>query len=97
MKLVAISQNGTRLKDFVDVAFMSIKMSLNEMLTSFEKKYPNTHKILAVKGLAYFNDIDFSSKIELIEGTFKWKVIEKRLTQMIKEPNKIFDKYPIPN
>jgi hypothetical protein len=95
MKLMAISQNGTRLKDFVDVAYLSAKMSLKEMLDAFEIKYPNTNKMSAIKGLAYFNDIDFSTKIELNEGTFKWKEIEKRLNEMIKYPNKLFSNYPI--
>ena len=94
MKLVAISQNGTRLKDFVDVAYLSTKMSLKEMLGFFEEKYPNTHTILALKGLSYYNDIDFNTKVELINGTFKWKDIEKRINDMIKYPNKIFLQYP---
>jgi hypothetical protein len=51
MKLTAIAQSGTRLKDFVDIAFMSMKMSLKEMLDTFEVKYPNTNKISAIKGL----------------------------------------------
>jgi len=90
MKLVAISQNGTRLKDFVDVAFLSEKMSLKEMLDAFEIKYPKTNKISAIKGMTYFNDIDFSAKIELINGEFKWKEIEKRLIKMVKYPDKKF-------
>jgi len=95
MKLTAISQSGTRLKDFVDIAFLSTKMTLKEMLDSFEVKYPRTNKISALKGLSYFDDIDFSIKIELIEGDFKWKNIEKRLIEMIKYPNKVFLKSPI--
>ena len=95
MKLVAISQNGTRLKDFVDIAFLSVKMSLIEMLNIFEIKYPKTNKISAVKGLTFFDDIDFSAHIELIEGKFKWEKIEKRLKEMVKYPNKKFSNYPL--
>ena len=90
MKLVAMSQNGTRLKDFVDVAFLSVKMSLKEMLDTFEKKYPKTNKVSAIKGMTYFDDIDFSAEIDLIEGTFMWKKIEKRLNEMIKYPERVF-------
>jgi hypothetical protein len=97
MKLTAISQNGTRLKDFIDVAFLSAKMPLKEMLDAFEAKYPNTNKLSAVKGLVYFNDIDFSTKIDLIDGIFKWKEIEKRLNEMIKYPNRTFLAYPVTN
>jgi len=90
MKLVAMSQNGTRLKDFVDVAFLSAKISLKEMLDTFDKKYPKTNKVSAIKGMTYFDDIDFSAEIDLIEGTFKWKKIEKRLNEMIKYPERVF-------
>jgi len=95
MKLVAISQNGTRLKDFVDMAYLSTKMSLNEMLAAYEKKYPNNHKISALKGLSYHNDIDFRYEIELMTGKFKWKAIEKRIYGMIKYPDKVFLQFPI--
>jgi hypothetical protein len=90
MKLTAISQSGRRLKDFVDVAFLSTRLSFTEMLHAFEKKFPNTNKFTAVRGLTYFEDIDFSVEINLINEVFKWKPIEKRLIEMIKNPNKIF-------
>ena len=94
MKLTAISQSGKRLKDFVDIAFLSSKLSLQDMLETFEVKYPNTNKISAVKGLTYFEDIDFSTEIVLMNGKFKWKEIEKRLKEMIKYPTKIFPQFP---
>ena len=70
-------------------------MSLNDMLNSFEVKYPNTNKMSALKGLTYFDDIDFSVVIELTEGVYKWKKIEKRLFEMQKSPNKVFDFFPV--
>jgi predicted nucleotidyltransferase component of viral defense system len=94
MKLVAISQNGTRLKDYVDVAYLSTEMSLKEMLDAFEMKYPKTHKILALKGLSYFADIDFSAQIELTSGHYKWKEVEKRLKEMVKYPTRVFPQFP---
>ena len=39
MKLSAISNTGTRLKDYVDVACLSSYMSLYDMLDNFEKKF----------------------------------------------------------
>ncbi len=92
MKLIAISQSGKRLKDFVDVAFMSSMMSLEDMLNAFEEKYPKTSVMTAVRGLTFFDEIDFSGVIELIDGTFKWKIIEKRIKEMIKYSDKIFPK-----
>jgi len=95
MKLTAISQSGNRLKDFVDIAFLSSQITFNEMLSAFEKKFPKTDKMNAVRGLTYFEDIDFSVKIELVNGTFNWKKIEKRLIEMVKYPNKLFTTNPV--
>jgi hypothetical protein len=95
MKLKAILQSGKRLKDFVDIAFLSTKISLTAMLDIFDKKYPSTSKILAIKVLSYFDDIDFSTGVELMTGTFNWNLIEKRIQEMIKYPEKIFDQAPI--
>ena len=90
MKLTAISQSGRRLKDFVDIAFLSTRMSLEEMLNAFEKKYPKTNVMTAVRGLSFFDEIDFSVAIDLKCGSFQWRIIEKRLKEMIKYSDKIF-------
>jgi len=96
MKLVDISDNGTRLKDFVDIACLSTKMSLSEMLTSYATKYPNTSPIHAIKGLSYFKDIRFDVSIDLCNGKqFEWKKVEQRIRDMIKYENKIFETAPI--
>jgi hypothetical protein len=94
MKLVAISDNGSRLKDFVDVTYLSTKMSLTEMLSSYAGKYKNVNSVQALKGLSYFGDIDFNTKIELTHGRFEWQKIEKRIREMIKYENKIFETFP---
>jgi len=94
MKLLAISDNGTRLKDFVDIAFLSTKMSLIEMLTCYQKKYNRPNFYHAVKGLSYFDDIDFDTTIDLINSVFNWKTIEKRIRAMIKYENKVFENLP---
>ena len=90
MKLKAILQDGTRLKDFVDIAFLSTKMPLKKMLDIFDLKYPGTSKILAAKALTYFDDIDFTPTIKFTEGIFNWEKIEKRLNEMVVNVNKEF-------
>ena len=94
MKLLAISDNGTRLKDFVDIAFLSTQMSLIEMLTCYQKKYNRPNFYHAVKGLSYFDEIDFDTTIDLINGAFDWKKIEKRIRAMIKYENRVFEAAP---
>jgi hypothetical protein len=96
MKLVAISDNGTRLKDFVDIAFLSTKMSLHEMSLAYTKKYNRSNYFHAIKGLSYFDDIDFDVQIALSNNKkFDWKKIEKRIIEMMKFENKIFDDFPV--
>jgi len=94
MKLVAISDNGTRLKDFVDMAYLSTKMSLTEMLICYQKKYNRPNYYHAVKGLSYFDDIEFNDAINLINGVFNWKKIEKRIREMIRYENRVFETAP---
>jgi hypothetical protein len=94
MKLVAISDSGKRLKDFVDIAFLSTQMSLNQMLDAYAQKYKNASALHAVRGLSYFGDIDFNTTIDLINHTFNWKKIEKRIREMIRYENRVFETAP---
>ena len=60
MKLVAVAQRGTK-KDFVDLYFVLQKyFSLEELLSSFEKKYGDTkyQKLHLLKSLTYFEDAE---------------------------------------
>ncbi|MCF8359091.1 MAG: nucleotidyl transferase AbiEii/AbiGii toxin family protein [Prolixibacteraceae bacterium] len=91
MKLNAISGDGTRLKDFTDIAFLSSKLSLNEMLACYKQKY-NSNPVIPLKALVYFDDIDFNVPINLTGNqVFNWDKIEKRLLSMVNEPDKVFE------
>ena len=52
MKLNAIAGNGTRIKDFVDVAYLSSSFSLQQMLDFYEEKY-NANPLMPLKGIAH--------------------------------------------
>ena len=90
MKLSTIGDNGTRLKDFIDVAYLSGYLSLKEMLSAFEIKYPQTNPYRALKGLNYYDDIRFSERIDLLGNDFNWGDIATRLSDMTREENKRF-------
>ncbi len=90
MKLSAIADDGTRVKDFIDIAFLSSKLTLTEMLDAYEKKFPNSNKIRPLKGLTYFQDIQFEEPVQLVNGSFKWEKVEKRLREMVVKTNIIF-------
>lgn len=95
MKLSAIADNGTRLKDFIDIACLSTKLSIYDMLQSYQAKYKNSNPVRALKGLTYFEDINFNEPILMLKGKFNWKRIEKRLNEMIKKDKQIFATLPI--
>ena len=94
MKLVAISDSGKRLKDFVDIAFLSTQMSLYQMLDAYTLKYNHSSALHALRGLSYFGDINFDTSIDLINSSFNWKRIEKRIRAMIKYEDKVFETEP---
>lgn len=92
MKLNAIVGNGTRIKDYIDIAFMSTKMTLNQMLTAYQLKY-KSNGVMALKAIAYFDDINFEEPIAMLDtNKFDWKKIKKQLLSMMKYPDRIFDR-----
>lgn len=90
MKLNAIVGNGTRLKDFVDIASLSAYLSLNEMLNAYEHKYSTRNQVLAIKCLTFFDDINRSEPIRLLDTDYGWEPVEKRIMDMTEQPGKIF-------
>lgn len=90
MKLNAIVGNGSRLKDYVDVAFLSSWFSLQEMLDFFEKKYPNNNSVIALKSLCYFDDINFDVDILYQKDVIPWQQIHLRIINMVKQPQNKF-------
>lgn len=95
MKLSVIADDGTRLKDFIDIACLSTKLSLSDMLEAYQQKYKNSNPIRPLKGLTFFEDINFNEPIQMIQGKYNWDRIEKRLHLMIKKENDIFHSLPI--
>ena len=95
MKLNAIVGNGTRLKDFIDVAFLSCHLCLETMMNAYEEKYATRNPLLTLKALSYHNDIDFNEPIQMIGYTYEWKRIKKRLAEMEKFPANIFETFPL--
>jgi hypothetical protein len=94
MKLTAIADTGSRLKDFVDVAYLSTIMSFNTMLDAYEKKY-NIEKERAIRSITYFPEIDFDTKIDLIGATYRFDPVDARLHDMKRNPDKVFRDFPI--
>ena len=91
MKLNAIIGNGTRLKDFVDVAFMSSFLSLGEMLKAYQKKYKTRNEVIVLKSLNFHGDINHLEPIKLINSNYSWMPIKQRIDQMLNSPDVVFE------
>ena len=87
LKLNAIITNGSRIKDFIDMVFLSKYFSLNEMLDFYEQKY-KANRIIALKSLSYFDDVNQNEPIIYIENKEKnWQNIKNSILYMIAEPD----------
>jgi hypothetical protein len=91
MKLNAIVGNGTRIKDYVDIAYLSSKITFNEMINAYQTKYAS-NGIMVLKAIAYFEDVNFKEPITMLNASnFEWEKIRRHLLLMIENPDKIFD------
>lgn len=90
MKLSSICGNGSRIKDFIDIAYLSNIYSFSEMLDFYTKKFPSSNPIVPSKSLIYFEDINFDESVIMMQRKFDWSVIAKRLNEMTAKPEKHF-------
>ena len=94
MKLNAISGNGNKLKDFIDVAYLSSKLTLADMVDAYVEKYASRNPTMVVKALDYYQDINFDENVEMLGGHYSWENIKSRLCQMTLYPHKLFVQFP---
>lgn len=87
MKLNAIINNGTRLKDFLDVAFLGEKLSFLEMQNAYGEKY-KTSPVMAAKAVLFHEDIDHTVDINLLNQRYNFKDVAKSLEQLVTSPRK---------
>lgn len=91
MKLNAIAGNGTRLKDFVDIAYISSFITPIQIVEAYQDKYSARNPVMAIKSMVYHNDIDFTEPIEMMDDNFSWNVIDRRLHDMLDTPEQLFE------
>jgi predicted nucleotidyltransferase component of viral defense system len=82
MKLNAISGNGTRVKDFIDIYFLLTEIPLSAIMESFSLKYGKHNSFHALKSLVYFDDIAESNwPLMILEPNLKLSDIKKRIAR----------------
>ena len=85
MKLNAISLNGQRVKDFIDIYFLLEKYSIGQMLGFYRKKYTLQNDTIVLKSLAWFEDVELADWPVIIkEPKLTWTKVKKRLQQSLK-------------
>jgi hypothetical protein len=72
MKVNAITGNGTRVKDFIDIYFLLKEYSFSQIIDFYRTKYKTRNDFHAVKSLTYFDDV--------IEEDWPKMILEKELT-----------------
>ncbi|WP_127130712.1 nucleotidyl transferase AbiEii/AbiGii toxin family protein [Pseudoflavitalea rhizosphaerae] len=93
MKLNAIYDNGTRLKDFVDIFALLQYFSLDQLLSALGKKYPEIDVSMVGKSLLYHEDIQMKEPIYYIGPEIKWPQIAERLRSALHTPSLIFSNH----
>ena len=85
MKLNAITGNGTRVKDFVDVYFLLKEFRLEEMLEFYKTKYRQDDALMILRSLVFFDDVDLAEWPRLIrEPRLTFDQVKNRIGDAVK-------------
>ncbi|MBN2246873.1 MAG: nucleotidyl transferase AbiEii/AbiGii toxin family protein [Candidatus Aminicenantes bacterium] len=80
MKINAISNDGTRVKDFIDLYFLLQDYRLDRLLENYSFKYEMRNPLHALKSLNYFEDADLGGWPELVrEKEITWEQIKQTI------------------
>lgn len=90
MKLNAIAHSGNRQKDFYDLFFLLEYHSLQELLLAYQTKYSNSNPIIPLKGISWFEDIDFEMEKPMLKRKVTFDAVKKRLLAATQYPEKVF-------
>ena len=60
------------------------------MLDGYQKKYANSNPIIPLKGLTYFEDIDFAIEYPILKRKVSFDEVKKRLIDATTKPNLVF-------
>ncbi|MCP3928746.1 MAG: nucleotidyl transferase AbiEii/AbiGii toxin family protein [Bacteroidetes bacterium] len=90
MKLNAIAHSGNRQKDFYDLYFLLEHHSLQTMLEAYKMKYPSSNPIIPLKGICWFEDIDFELEKPMLVREITFEAVKMRLLEATNYPLRIF-------
>jgi hypothetical protein len=85
MKLSAITNRGTR-KDFVDMAFLLERFSLNDMMDAYLRRCPDGMPFLVIKSLSFFDDAENEPMPRMLINR-DWEQIKLTVRDAVKGAN----------
>lgn len=88
MKINAIVNNGTRLKDFIDIHYLLKEFSYQNIVDFYCQKYPNVNADMAKASLLYHNDIKLDVTVGLKDQNLTWEMMAKNIISTIQAHDK---------
>ncbi len=79
MKINAISNNGTRVKDFIDLYQLLNIFQFSDMIRFYEAKYSHRNSFHAIKSINYFDDVSLNDWPDMQNKKIGWDTIKNRL------------------
>ena len=83
MKLSAITNRGTK-KDFVDLAFLLERLSLDEMFALYKSKYADASLFLALKSLTFFDDAEEDPMPRMFKPC-DWEAVKQSIIRSVSQ------------
>jgi len=91
MKISVITDNGTRIKDFVDLYYLLQIFSLRDIIGFYEKKYKSENTFHALKSITYFDNLDSQNTDQVNFIANKQISFGQLKTFLIREAGKIIN------
>lgn len=86
MILNAISNDGTRVKDFIDLFYFLDIFEMESILSFYQRKYKLRSSLHVLKSLNYFDDVNLDEwPVIIAEKDLKWKVVKDRIDRSCME------------
>ena len=88
MKINSVANDGTRVKDFIDLYFLMADYEYNveRLLRNYKAKYSQRNALHALKSLSYFEDVELSDWPELHrKKDISWDEIQEFLGNTCEE------------
>ncbi len=82
MKLFAITRRGEK-KDYIDIAYLLQTYTLNELISFYKTRHPNSDASIVVKFLLSFSDIESQPEPNMLLN-FDWKKAKQILNDAVK-------------